>query len=83
MNTKHYHYPDPCCLCAEPQGSIARYLCDKCSTALEADSLPLTRASAASAAADAAAEDARTYKAMAEAIVEGCTPTAQGFGGAA
>ena len=34
-------------------------------------------------AADAAAEDARTYKAMAEAIVEGCAPTAQGFGGAA
>ena len=67
----------PCVLCASPVGTTAKHLCDPHARAMAAES------HAGLLAADAAAEDARTYKAMAEAIVEGCTPTAQGFGGAA
>ena len=71
------HSTPVCLLCGARPGIIAANLCQRCARATAAES------HAGLLAADAAAEDARTYKAMAEAIVEGCTPTAQGFGGAA
>ena len=72
-----YHSTPCCLLCGDRPGTVAANLCQRCARDMAAESR------AGLLAADAAAEDARTYKAMAEAIVEGCTPTARGFGGAA
>ena len=72
-----YHSTPVCLLCGARPGIIAANLCQHCARAMAAESHtgPL--------AADAAAKDACTYKALAEAIVEGCAPTARGLGGSA
>ena len=72
-----YHSTPVCLLCGARPGIIAANLCQHCARDMAAESR------AGLLTANAAAKDACTYKAMAEAIVEGCTPTARGFGGAA